>query len=452
MNNNILLTEKISKLFLKFSIPSIIAMSVTGAQALIDGIFLGRFVGTNALASVNIAQPFMSLIIGISLIIAIGAVSLIGRSLGEKNIAKAQDACKSAFILTLSASLLIMFFGVFCNRQIASFLGANDVLIDNTALYIRNLAFCSVFMCFSLVFGVFTRVIGKPDISMKANIFSLVVNITLNTVLIKILKMGVAGASLATGIAFASGFVISVIPFLSKKTVINLFAGKFNLNYSKDLLYNGSSEGVGSLAAATTSFVFNLAFMKVAGENGVSAFTAIAYIAIFANLITGGIAAGIGPIISYNYGAKQYSRIKEILKLSSIVSISLGLIIFAIIIFFKENLIGLFITDNKDVADLAISGAKIYAIAFLFNGLNVIYSGFFTSIGKALASIVVAASRGIVFIILGVSILPRIFGISGIWATVPTAEIITLCIVIFLCRNALPSSEDEVNNLNELAA
>lgn len=436
MDNNILLTEKIWKLFIKFSIPSVIAMSVTGTQALIDGIFLGRFVGTNALASVNIAQPFMSLIIGVSLIIGIGAVSLIGRSLGEGNTQKAQDTCKSSLIITLFASIAIMLFGVFCNRQIASFLGANDVLIDNTALYIRNLAFCSIFMCFSLIFGVFTRVVGRPDISMKANIFSLIVNIILNTVLIRFLNLGVFGASLATGLAFASGFIISVVPFLSKKTVINMYSGKFNINYSADLLYNGSSEGVGSLAATTTSFVFNLAFMNIAGENGVSAFTAISYISIFANLITGGIAAGIGPIISYNYGAKQYDRIKEILKLSSIVSISLGSIIFIIIMLFKEGLIGLFVSSNPDVFELALNGAKIYALAFLINGLNVIYSGYFTSIGKALASIIVAASRGIVFIIVGVTIMPRLLGIDGVWATVPCAELLTLLIVVFLYKNS----------------
>ena len=438
-NNNILLTEKIWKLFIKFSIPSVIAMSVTGTQALIDGIFLGRFVGTNALASVNIAQPFMSLIIGISLIIAIGAVSLIGRSLGEGDIEKAQDACKSALIITLFSSITIMLFGIFFNRQIASFLGANDVLIDNSALYIRNLAFCSVFMCFSLVLGVFTRVIGRPDISMKANIFGLFVNIILNTLFIKILNLGVFGASLATGLAFASGFIVSVVPFLKKNTVINLYSGRFNLNYSMDLLYNGSSEGVGSLAAATTSFVFNLAFMSIAGENGVSAFTAISYISIFANLITGGIAAGIGPIISYNYGAKQYDRIKEILKLSSIISVSLGAIIFTIIIFFKENLVGLFVSNNKEVFDLAINGARIYALAFLISGLNVIYSGYFTSIGKALASIIIAASRGIVFIIIGVMIIPRLLGIDGVWATVPCAELLTLIIVILLYKNSTKS-------------
>ena len=332
-----------------------------------------------------------------------------------------------------------MLFGVFFNREIASFLGANDVLIDNSALYIKNLAFCSVFMCFSLVFGVFTRVVGRPDISMKANIFSLLVNIILNTVLIKVLNLGVFGASLATGLAFASGFIVSIIPFLKKKTVINLYSGKFNLNYSIDLLYNGSSEGVGSLAAATTSFVFNLAFMSIAGENGVSAFTAISYISIFANLITGGIAAGIGPIISYNYGAKQFNRIKEILKLSSIVSVSLGTIIFAIIIFFKESLVGLFVSNNPEVFELATNGARIYAIAFLISGLNVIYSGYFTSIGKALASIIIAASRGIVFIIIGVMIIPRLLGINGVWATVPCAELLTLIIVIFLYKNSAKS-------------
>lgn len=439
MDNNILLTEKISKLFIKFSIPSIIAMSVTGTQALIDGIFLGRFVGTNALASVNIAQPFMSLIIGVSLIIAIGGVSLIGRSLGEGEVEKAQDSCKSALIVTCFTSIAIMFFGIFFNRQIASFLGANDVLIDNTSLYIRNLSFCSVFMCFSLVFGVFTRVIGRPDISMKANIFSLLVNIILNTVLIKVLNLGVFGASLATGLAFASGFIISVVPFLNKNTVINMYSGKFNMDYTANLLSNGSSEGVGSLAAATTSFVFNLAFMNIAGEQGVSAFTAISYIAIFANLITGGIAAGIGPIISYNYGAREYSRIKEILKLSSIISVSLGVIIFTVIMFFKEHLIGLFVSSDPKVFELAINGAKIYAIAFLINGLNVIYSGYFTSIGKALASIIVAASRGIVFIIVGIMIMPRLFGIDGVWATVPCAELLTLLIVVFLYKNSKKS-------------
>ena len=162
----------------------------------------------------------MSLIIGISLIIAIGSVSLIGRSLGENNIKKAQDTGKSAFLVALCSSIFIMFLGIFFNRQIASFLGANEVLIDDTALYIRNLSYCSVFMCFSLILGVFTRVIGSPDISMKANIFGLLINILLNTILIKYMNLGVFGASLATGIAFASGFIISIVPFLRKETVI----------------------------------------------------------------------------------------------------------------------------------------------------------------------------------------------------------------------------------------
>ena len=105
-----------------------------------------------------------------------------------------------------------------------------------------------------------------------------------------------------------------------------------------------------------------------------------------------------------------------------------------------------------EVTNIAVNGAKIYAIAFLFSGLNVIYSGYFTSIGKALASIVVAASRGIVFIILGVSILPRIFDIAGVWATVPTAEILTLIIVVFLCKNSLPSSKDNDGLVEDFVA
>lgn len=432
MENNILLTDKISNLFIKFTIPSIIAMSISGAQSLIDGLFLGRYVGANALASISVAQPFISSIFGLSLIIAIGSTSLIGVEIGRGNIEKSQNIMRTTLIATLITSLIITFLGVVFNSKIAVFLGSNDVLLKDTALYIKNVSLFSIFMCFSLVFGVLTRVVGRPDLAMKANVVSLLANVLLNTLLVKYFNLGVLGASLSTAFAFASGLIISIKPFLNKNTIINVFSGRFNLHHLASLLYNGSSEGVSSLSYSITSFIFNKAFMEIAGENGVSAFTAISYLSMFATLTIDGIATGIGPIISYNYGANKKSRVKELLKLSCKITVGFGVTVFLIIILFNKNLIGLFIANEQNVMELAIEGSRIYAFSFLANGLNIVLSGYFTSIGNASVSAMVSASRGIVFIVLGILIMPKIFGINGVWFTVPFAELMTLVIAVKL--------------------
>ena len=138
MQDNILGTEKISRLFLKFSIPAILSLTITGVQSMIDGVFLGNFVGTNAMASVNIAAPFMQLMIGMNLIIGIGGVSYIGRSLGEGEIKRAQDIFKSACLFMIGLSLVILCLGFTFSEQLARFLGANDVLLADTSTYIKG--------------------------------------------------------------------------------------------------------------------------------------------------------------------------------------------------------------------------------------------------------------------------------------------------------------------------
>lgn len=140
IRDNILETEKISKLFIKFSIPAILSLTIAGIQTMVDGVFLGNFVGTNAMASVNIAAPFMQLMIGMNLIIGVGGASYIGRSLGEGEVKRAQDIFKSACLFMLGLSLVIAVFGFTCSEQIATFLGANDVLLADSAMYIKILA------------------------------------------------------------------------------------------------------------------------------------------------------------------------------------------------------------------------------------------------------------------------------------------------------------------------
>ena len=434
MQDNVLGTEKISKLFIKFSIPAILSLTIAGVQTMVDGIFLGNFVGTNAMASVNIAAPFMQLMIGMNLIIGIGGASYIGRSLGEGQVKRAQDIFKSACLFMIGLSIVILVLGFTFSHQLASFLGANDVLLADSSTYIKILALFAPFIGLSFILGVFVRCIGKPNVYLISSVASLFANIILNYVLIKQLKLGIVGAPIATGLSFTTSFLIAAIPFIKKSAVLNFFTGKFNWKLTGQLLYNGSSEGVSSLAAAISTFVFNMAFMRIAGEVGVSAFTAIGYISLFASLIVVGVSAGIGPVISYNYGAQLHDRVKQMMNISCKMAIIMGSALVVLIFLFGKYLIMMFVSDNQAVLDLALYGSKIYAFTFFFNGLNILFSGYFTSIGDALSSIIVAVCRGMIFILLGISILPQFIGISGVWMTVPVAEVLTLLVVIFLFK------------------
>ncbi|KAJ52660.1 putative MATE family efflux protein [Clostridium tetanomorphum] len=434
MRENILGTEKISRLFIKFSIPAIISMVIAGIQTIIDGIFLGNFVGQNALASVNIIQPFVQAIIGFSMIISVGSLSFLGRSLGEHKKEEAQNIFKTALMCIVVISLCIILVGTLFDKEIAVLLGANKVLLEGVSTYIKVISIFALPISLMFLFGFTNRVVEKPELYLKGMILSVIVNISLDFIFIKQLSLGIRGAALATGIAYVVAFFIVMPPMLNKNNIVNIFSGKFDKSAIMPMAYNGSSEGVVSIAAATTAYLFNATFMKIAGETGVAAFTIINYISEFGILTMFGVSDGIGPILSYNYGYKKQNRLNDTLKLALKVNLFIGVTLFFILFVFGKQLVSLFASGNEVLLSLAVKGSKTYAFAFLLCGFNIINSGYFTAIGDAKSSIIIAASRGIVFIILGINILPMIIGMRGVWLTVPFAECMTFIIGMYLFK------------------
>lgn len=436
MQDNILLINSISNLFKKFVLPSVIAMLITGIQGMVDGLFVGNLLGPNAMASINISMPFIQVIIALSMIISIGAQSYMGLSLGAKNIQDAKDGFKTSIIIISLVGSVITIVGFIFNKELALLLGANEVLLSDVSNYIKTIAIIAVPASLSFLFGFSTRMIEKPEKYFYGTIFSLTVNITLNYLFIHKLNLGVVGAGFATGIAYSSVLLVVIWDFLKKDSIINIFDGKFNKNTIYPIIYNGSSEGVNALSSAVNAFLFNMAFMNIAGELGVASFTAISYVAQFGIVIMFGISDGIGPIVSYNYGNKKFDRVDETLKFSSKLIIFIGSIIFVLLFFFGEDLVQIFVKGEKEVINLASDGAKIYALAFFVNGFNIVFSGFFTSIGNARNSVIVASLRGIILVPLGIIILPQIFGLSGVWLSIPFAEIITFVVGIVLMKQS----------------
>ncbi|MDU4859789.1 MAG: MATE family efflux transporter [Terrisporobacter othiniensis] len=441
MDQKILETEKLLKLFIKFTIPSIIGMVFLGIQGIIDGLFVGNVIGENALASVNLVQPYMQIIMAYALVIGVGAQSVIGINLGKGENEKAQNIFRTSLILLTLISILVMMFGIFFSDKIAIFLGANEVLLEGASTYIKIISYFIVFVSLMFLFEMIVRTIGKPNISLVSMILAVLLNVVLDYLLINKLNLGIKGAAVATGISYASAFFINIIPFLSKKTVVNLYNGKFDGSCLFPMVYNGSSEGISSLSNGFSMFLFNTALMKIAGESGIAAFSIINYIAQVGYMVLFGISDGVRPIISYNYGAENEERVNKTLKASIIVNLLIGIIIFIVMEMFSQPLINVFLKDGKSVLEMATTGAKIYGIAFLFNGVNILISSYFTAIDDPMSSIIVAASRGLLFIAVGIFILPYIFGINGIWGSIVFAEVITIIICFKLLKNRIKKKD-----------
>ena len=438
-HNNTLLTERLPRLFLLFVLPAVISMVISGTQSMIDGIFLGRFAGVNAMASVNIAGPYIQIITGCTMVICIGTFSYLGRTLGENtNPQKAKDIFRTAVVSLAACALILMAAGLFLSRPLALLLGANEVLLDETALYIRTVAVFIPAICFMMHFGFTARLLEKPHLYLIATLCCVSCNVIMDYLAVKVLGLGVVGAAAATGLSYLSGLLVVVRPFLSRKSIVNLFEGTFHWDILRSSAFNGSSEGITSISAALTMYLFNTAFMGFAGESGVAAFTVINYAGNFVVLIMFGVSDGISTLVSYKYVAKLLLRVKKTLRAALMINFCIGLLIFTVLHLFSRQMVGIFVSDNEFVTAMAVQGAALYSFCFLMNGFNIVQSGYYTSMGDALASVIISASRGIVFISTGIFLLPQFLGINGVWLTPPFAELMTVlvCLIIGRVRSA----------------
>lgn len=434
----LLLTGEIPRLFMKYALPGVAGLLFLGIQSVIDGIVLGRFVGANALASVNLVLPCYSLISAFAIVMGIGGQTLVSISLGRGDKQEANNALRSVFVFLLGMSVVVSLVIFLSAGKIASFLGANEVLLPDAVHYIRALVPFFPLLC-AIFFGDYIiKAMGHPLYATSVMGMTVVLNIVLDLVFVAVLGWGVMGAGLATGIAFTMGACFNVPRLFSCHEVVAVQRGRYDRQLVWNAFYNGSSEGMSELSVAITVFLFNITMMRYLGESGVAAFTAINYILFIGTTVFLGISDGIIPIIGYNYGARQQERIKSILKLAARTNSLIGIGLFLLLLLFGEQVIGLFFKDHGSEAfEIASRGVSIYCFAFLLCGLNILASSYFTAIGNAKISIIISALRGLVFVGIGILVLPAVFGIDAIWYDVPIAEICTLSVSFWLVRRSL---------------
>lgn len=429
---------KIPKLFRKFAIPGVVGLLFLGIQTIIDGVILGNYVGANALASVSLVLPCFSFISAMSIVIGVGCMTVVSIRLGEMNRQGASDALFSGltFIILFAAVMSVAIY-IF-TPEIARMLGANDVLLSSSVDYIRAIVpfFPILVVLFFCDYAL--KALGMPVYAMAVMTLTVVVNIVLDIVFIAYYGMGTMGAGLATGLAFTVGAACSLPIVLREKKKVNFWRGRFSPKLVWQMFYNGSSEGLSELSSGISILLFNITMMKYLGEVGVAAFTALEYILFISIMIFLGISDGIIPVVSYNFGANNWTRIKAVLKLAIKTNVVIGVVLFLSLTAFGRPIIELFFnSDSVDVIKIATYGTSIYAFAFLFNGFNILAASYFTAMANAKISIIISLLRGLVFIAIGIVVLPRIMGIEGIWLAVPLAELLTFFVSFFLVRSSL---------------
>lgn len=406
-------------------------------QSIADGIIVGRLINATALAAVNIVTPVYALVTAFAIIIGVGTQAQMGIHMGSGDYTRVKTALRSG--ITGVAAFVIpatIFVNCFADGM-AVFLGANEELLPLSKAYIHGVMPWLFGVGGFLFCDYQLKTLGHPRFAMIVMMLTIVLNVVLSIVFVK-MGMGTFGTGLGTGLSFTAGFAISAsVIWREVRRMPNLCGAKgaFSGRMLWRIAYNGSSEGLAEVSIAITTFLFNRTLMEYAGTDGVAAFTLINYILFVGVNVMFGVANGVIPIISYNFGAKQGKRILGISRLAVRSNFLVGVVLMLALWIFGTQIIGMFIPPTEaHVTELAVNGARIVSLAFLFNGFNLFAASFFTAVDDAFLSLVVGAMRGLAFLVIGIFTLPHLWGVTGIWLTTPVAEVVTMLIVFGLMR------------------
>lgn len=419
------------KSLLLFALPTTIMMIVMSFYTIVDGIFVSRYISTNALSSVNIVFPIIMIFIGVAVMLATGSNAIIARQLGEGHDDQARETFSMILVISGIIGIFLAVIGNMFIEPLVRALGASDILLEDSILYLRiQLLSCSA-LIIQILFQTYFVTEGKPGIGLFLTILAGITNIILDYVFIVLFQMGVTGASLATSIGALIPSVFGLIYFTVSRKTLWLVRFRFS---RKDLIQtccNGSSEMVTNLSTGIITFLCNLLMMKFAGEDGVAAITIIQYSQFFMNALTLGFSQGVSPVISFNYGSKNTRQIHQVYRYSMIFILLASVAVFGAAQLSGGILIEIFSHPGTNVYRLARHGFTIFSFSFLFAGVSTMASALFTAFGDGKTSAVISFVRTLGLIVISLMILPALIGIDGIWMAIPVAEFGAMLLSVF---------------------
>lgn len=416
---------------LKFALPSIVMMMFMSSYTIIDGMFISRFVGSNALSSVNIVYPIVGLVVALATMISTGGNAIVSKYLGQGKKQEAREFMTQFMVIGLVFSILMMIFVVTFLTPICRALGATDTLLADCQSYLRILILFSPAYFLQIFFQSFFVTAGKPHLGLLLIIGAGILNGVLDYLLIIPFHMGVSGAAIATGMGQLLPAVVGLCFFMKNHGDLHFTSFKINLRKILEACYNGSSEMVSELSNSIVTFLFNLILIRLAGPSGVAAITIILYGQFLFNAFFMGLSLGVSPIIGFQYGAKQKERLKNTYRIIMKFTLISSIIMVILSMTCAKGIVSIF-TQDQATYELASTGFTLFAINFLFSGINIISSGIFTSLSNGKISAIISFSRTLFFLVICLLLFPILWGITGVWLAVPAAELLTLILTTWM--------------------
>lgn len=423
-------------MILQYSIPAIIAMVLTSLITVVDGYFIGNYVGEQGIAAVNLGLPVIYLFLSVGLMVSVGGVAIAGMALGAGDMEACGQVFRQTIVTTVVAAVMTGLLVALFFEPVLDVLGAKGLVREYFRTYYGILLLELVVMVVNSSFGMFIRGEGDPQYYMKVNVVSVLTNIALDYIFAAVLRAGIAGIASASLISALVSLGLILYFFLRKAKVYRLGRFSFSPDVLRRTLFNGSSEFIGEMSTGIAMFAYNYVIMRRIGVSGVTAFTIVGYVSYVFGMIVVGFGQGASPLVSFSYGAGEHGLAGRLRRRTNGMVCAIGAAVFVVMGLLSEWYSGLFV-KNDAIRGMVQSGMMIFMVSFFFSGINAVTSFYFTSIGKSLESAVISLSRGLVVLLACIFVLPAYLGMTGVWLAAPVTEFVTICISGMLVRRDL---------------
>ncbi len=419
--------EAIPRLLLRFSLPAIVGMVVNASYSVVDRIFIGQAVGSLGIAGVTVGFSVLILLMAFGILIGIGATTLVSIRLGEGRREEAETVMGNALTLLVLGSVILSTCGLLFLRPLLVFFGASETILPYSAQYIGIILMGSVFAGIGFGANNFIRADGSPRIAMITMFISALTNAALAALFVCVLHWGMRGAALATIMAQAVSAVWVLLYFTRGKSTMKLRLRNLRLQSRIVLriLTLGSAPFAMHLAAAVVTVILNKSLVAYGGDVAVSAMGIIYAVTMMIIMPVFGLNQGAQPIIGYNYGAGKFDRVKKTLKLSIKAASVVVLLGFAVVMLFPGALIRMFNSTDDQLLRVGIGAMRIYLLFLPIVGFQIVSSSYFQAVGKPMEAMVLSLLRQVVVLIPALLILPRFFGLMGVFMTSPLSDLIS---------------------------
>jgi len=424
------------KKLLRFTMPSIVMMIFTSIYGVVDGFFVSNFVGKTPFAAVNFIMPFLMILGAVGFMFGTGGSALITITIGAGDRRRANRLFSLFVYVSAICGILIAVFGFLFIRPIASMLGAEGILLDQCVSYGRILLPALPALILEYEFLSYFSTAEKPQLGLAFTIAAGVTNMVLDALFVAVFHWGLTGAAAATALSQAVGGIAPLFYFCCPNTsILRLTKTTFDGKALLKACTNGSSELMSNISMSLVSMLYNGQLIRYAGEDGVAAYGVLMYVNFVFLAAFIGYSVGAAPVIGYHFGAANHGEMQNLLKKSLFIIGICSITMFCLAELLAQPFSVIFVGYDPDLMALTQKGFRIFSFSFLFAGIAIYGSSFFTALGNGLISALISFLRTLLFQTAAVLIFPLLWGINGIWISIAAAELMAAAVTtLFLIK------------------